>query len=41
MEGKLDPQDVRLFSGRSNVPLAKKIADHLGIPLDETKLFEV
>lgn len=37
MEGKLDPQDVRLFSGRSNVPLAKKIADHLGIPLDETR----
>ena len=31
-----DPDDVRFFSGRSNKKLAKKIADHLGVPLEET-----
>jgi ribose-phosphate pyrophosphokinase len=28
--------DIRLFSGRSHPELAKGIADHLGIPLEET-----
>ena len=37
MEGKLDPNDVRMFSGRSNVPLAEEIAKHLGIPLEQTR----
>lgn len=37
MEGNLDPNDVRMFSGRSNVQLAQKIANQLGIPLDETR----
>ncbi|MCB8937138.1 MAG: ribose-phosphate pyrophosphokinase [Ardenticatenaceae bacterium] len=37
MENKLDASEVRLFSGRSNIPLAKKIGEHLGIPLEETK----
>jgi ribose-phosphate pyrophosphokinase len=37
MDQKLDPDDVRLFSGRSNIPLARKIGEHLGIPLEETK----
>jgi len=31
-----DPDDVRFFSGRSNRKLAKKIAAHLGVPLEET-----
>jgi ribose-phosphate pyrophosphokinase len=34
----LDPDDVRIFSGRSNPILAKKIADQLGIPLAETEI---
>ena len=37
MEQQIDPNDVRLFSGRSNIPLAKNISEHLGIPLEETK----
>ncbi len=37
MDGVLDLNDVRMFSGRSNVPLAGKIAQQLGIPLDETR----
>ena len=37
MEQQMDPNDVRLFSGRSNIPLAKNISEHLGIPLEETK----
>jgi ribose-phosphate pyrophosphokinase len=37
MEGVLDLNDVRMFSGRSNMPLAGKIAQHLGIPLDGTR----
>ncbi len=31
-----DPDDVRLFSGRSHPQLAVGIADHLGIPLEKT-----
>lgn len=31
-----DPDDVRFFSGRSNRKLAKKIAAHLGVPLEDT-----
>ncbi len=34
---QLDPGDVRFFSGRSNRPLAEKIAHHLQIPLSETR----
>jgi ribose-phosphate pyrophosphokinase len=37
MTRNLDPDDVRLFSGRSNIPLAKRISEHLAIPLEETK----
>ena len=37
MARNLDPHDVRLFSGRSNVPLAKKIGEHLEIPLEPTR----
>lgn len=37
MAGILDPNDVRIFSGRSNMPLAEKIAQHLGIPLEPTR----
>ncbi len=37
MEEILDPNDVRIFSGRSNVPLAEKIAHQLGIPLEPTR----
>ncbi len=33
----LDPDDVRLFSGRSNPELADKIAQYLGVSLDETR----
>jgi ribose-phosphate pyrophosphokinase len=36
MKKKIKANDVRLFSGRSNQPLAEEIAAHLGIPLDET-----
>lgn len=31
-----DPDDVRLFSGRSHPDLAAGIAEHLGIPLEKT-----
>ena len=37
MIDRLDPDDVRFFSGRSNQPLAEKITRHLEVPLDETK----
>ncbi|MCA9943880.1 MAG: ribose-phosphate pyrophosphokinase [Ardenticatenaceae bacterium] len=37
MTRNLDPHDVRLFSGRSNIPLARNIAQHLDIPLEETR----
>lgn len=33
----IDPKEVRFFSGRSNLELADKIADHLGVPLEKTK----
>jgi len=33
---QLDPDDVRIFSGRSNPELAQRIADQLSIPLGET-----
>lgn len=36
MTGIIDPDEVRLFSGRSNPILAGKIADHLGLPLEKT-----
>lgn len=36
MDCKLNPEDVRIFSGRSHPELASSIADHLGIPLDPT-----
>jgi len=32
----IDPDDVRIFSGRSNPGLAAGIARHLGLPLDPT-----
>lgn len=32
----LDPSDVRFFSGSSHPQLAARIADHVGVPLDET-----
>ena len=34
--GNLDPTEVRFFSGSSNRPLATAIAQHLGLPLEET-----
>ena len=34
----LDPNEVRFFSGSSNRPLAEAIADHLGVPLDDTHI---
>lgn len=36
--GKLDPNEVRFFSGSSNRPLAAKIAKYLGVPLDDTTI---
>ena len=33
---QLDPNDVRIFSGRSNPALAQRIADQLNVPLDKT-----
>lgn len=33
----LNPNDVRLFSGRSNPQLAEQMAQHLGIPMDSAK----
>jgi ribose-phosphate pyrophosphokinase len=36
MECKLNPDDVRIFSGRSHPELAASIAFHLGIPLETT-----
>ncbi len=38
MEHKLDPSEVRVFSGSSHPQLAQGIADYLGIPLDETRV---
>jgi ribose-phosphate pyrophosphokinase len=34
--GDLDPNEVRIFSGSSNRPLAQAIADYLHLPLDDT-----
>jgi ribose-phosphate pyrophosphokinase len=36
MECKLNPEDVRIFSGRSHPELAASIAQNLGIPLEAT-----
>ncbi|NLE43144.1 MAG: ribose-phosphate pyrophosphokinase [Chloroflexi bacterium] len=36
--GKIDPSEVRFFSGSSNEPLARRIANYLGVPLDPTKI---
>src|SRR4030042_297033 len=36
MDCKLNPDDVRIFSGRSHPELAVSIAHHLGIPLEST-----
>jgi len=36
MDCKLNPDDVRIFSGRSHPELAAEIAHHLAIPLDPT-----
>lgn len=36
MDCKLNPDDVRIFSGRSHPELAASIAFHLGIPLETT-----
>jgi len=36
MAKQLDPDDIRIFSGRSNQPLAQGIANYLSIPLEET-----
>jgi len=36
MPKKLDPDDIRIFSGRSNPALAKGIARYLSIPLEKT-----
>ncbi len=35
---QLDPNEVRIFSGSSNRPLAQAIADYLHVPLDETRV---
>ncbi len=35
--GLLDPNDVRIFSGRSNLELAQKIADQLSVPLEQAR----
>ncbi len=34
----IDPSEVRLFSGKSNKPLARSIARYLGVPLDDTRI---
>ena len=36
MDGNINPDDVRLFSGRSHPELAASIALHLGVPLETT-----
>ena len=33
---RMDPNDVRFFSGRSNKKLAKKITKYLDVPLEKT-----
>ncbi len=36
MPETIDPNDMRIFSGRSHPDLAAGIAQHLGIPLETT-----
>src|SRR5687768_15668546 len=38
MTVRIDPGEVRFFSGSSNPQLAADIAGHLGVPLEETKV---
>jgi ribose-phosphate pyrophosphokinase len=35
---KIDPKDIRVFSGSSHPALAARIAAYLGVPLDETHI---
>ncbi|MCO6449656.1 MAG: ribose-phosphate pyrophosphokinase [Caldilineales bacterium] len=35
--GQIEPDDVRFFSGQSNIPLAEGITTHLGVPLARTQ----
>ncbi len=37
-DGRMDPSEVRFFSGSSHPELAAEIADYLGVPLEETKI---
>ncbi len=37
-QAQISPNEVRFFSGSSHPLLAKGIADHLGVPLEETKI---
>ena len=34
----LNPEDIRIFSGSSNMTLAEDIAASIGVPLGETKI---
>jgi hypothetical protein len=36
MPETIDPNDIRIFSGRSHPALAAGIAEHLGVPLEKT-----
>jgi ribose-phosphate pyrophosphokinase len=38
MPDRIDPQEVRFFSGSSNPKLAQDIADYLGVPLEDTRI---
>jgi len=38
MTAAIDPSEVRLFTGSSNVQLAADIADYLEVPLDKTEI---
>lgn len=37
-EGRMDPTEVRFFSGSSHPDLAAEIADYLEVPLEDTKI---
>ncbi len=37
-DGKMDPSEVRFFSGSSHPELAEEIAGYLGVPLEETNI---
>jgi ribose-phosphate pyrophosphokinase len=37
-DGRMDPSEVRFFSGSSHPELAAEIANYLGVPLEETKI---